>query len=238
MEILKVLLVLFNLNNNYVMTDSARENSFERQLFVNEVTAVIPYKLQKTNNLEIEYDFKPSSKVVHKLNHLPMDLLEEKIVDSLPVELRVKSKHVVKGVTRLAKKMNLDPIFLVSTIWTESTFHSGAKSKKGAKGYMQLMPVTKKFVKRMIKKEEFLALKDSLRELAVSDESKENIIVGAYYLKMLKKQFKTPNITLAAYNMGPTWARNNIGNKVGENNMYVNKIKNKYKIISRNLANL
>ena len=84
-----------------------------------------------------------------------------------------------------ARKNQLEPEFLHAVITAESSYKHTAVSSAGAKGLMQLMPAT-------------------AERFGVSDpfNAKQSINAGAQYLKILLKEFKTKELTLAAYNAG------------------------------------
>jgi soluble lytic murein transglycosylase-like protein len=86
-----------------------------------------------------------------------------------------------------AEKYRIDSALVRAVIHAESGFNARARSRKGAKGLMQLMPAT-------------------AREVGVKDPfiPEQNIHGGAQYLAGLLDQFKN-DITLAAaaYNAGP-----------------------------------
>lgn len=242
MGLINIFVAIFSLNTNMDLgpVKQADDSIISKMFSELEYNAVIPYRSHKNNRFLMEYGFQPEKAAVSKVNHMPIDLLNGQITKSIPKSLQVQAKDVVDGVLIVASRLEIDPIFLLSTIWTESSFIAKNKSHKGANGYMQLMPVTKRFLKRSINKEEYLFIKDSLSSTNLSEDSKENIILGAYYLKMLKKQFKDSHVALAAYNMGPTWARQQLLNnkKVGYSNVYVNKIRHKYSQITKLLAKM
>ncbi len=80
--------------------------------------------------------------------------------------------------------LNIELIKAVAAI--ESSFNPDIVSKAGAKGIMQLMPVTAK-------------------EMGVEDilDPRQNILGGARYLKYLLDKFEKLELALAAYNAGP-----------------------------------
>ena len=86
-----------------------------------------------------------------------------------------------------AEKYKIDPALIRAVIHAESGFNARARSSKGAKGLMQLMPAT-------------------AREVGVKDAyvPEQNIQGGAQYLAGMLQQFNQ-DITLAtaAYNAGP-----------------------------------
>lgn len=93
----------------------------------------------------------------------------------------------------VSKRYDLDPLLLLSIIREESRFEPEARSPAGALGLMQVMPVT---ASRLVKKAglglETIELKDV----------KTNIVIGAFYLKELLKEFGTLPAAIAAYNAG------------------------------------
>jgi soluble lytic murein transglycosylase-like protein len=92
--------------------------------------------------------------------------------------------HWIKGAS---KKYALDPALVKAVIHAESRFDPLAVSPKGAKGLMQIHPVT-------------------IEELGITDpfNPKYNIYEGVRYLREMLDAFKgDKRLALAAYNAGP-----------------------------------
>jgi len=96
-----------------------------------------------------------------------------------------------EGVTviteRIAKEEGVDPKLVQAVIWQESRGDPNAVSKAGARGFMQLMPVTAK-------------------EMGVTDvfDPEQNIRAGTQYLKKMLGTFNgDERLALMAYNWGP-----------------------------------
>jgi len=88
---------------------------------------------------------------------------------------------------RIAKEEGVDPELVQAVIWQESRGNPNAVSKAGARGFMQLMPVTAK-------------------EMGVTDASdpEQNIRAGTQYLKKMLGTFNgDERLALMAYNWGP-----------------------------------
>lgn len=89
-------------------------------------------------------------------------------------------------ISQAAEKHNLDPALIKAIIMAESSYNPMAKSKKGAVGLMQIMPLT-------------------ATSLGAGDmyNPVHNINAGVAYLKKLMDQFDGDlELTLAAYNAG------------------------------------
>ncbi len=89
-------------------------------------------------------------------------------------------------ITAAAKQHEVDPSIVKAIILAESSYNPNAVSNKGAKGLMQLMPVT-------------------ARELGVKNsfDPEQNIYGGVKYFKMLLNRYKgNVKLALAAYNAG------------------------------------
>jgi soluble lytic murein transglycosylase-like protein len=98
---------------------------------------------------------------------------------------------ILSAIEQAARINDIDPHLLMSVIATESSCIVQARSPKGALGLMQLMPAT-------------------ARHLGVSDplHIEQNISGGAKYLAELSERFDGDmELTLAAYNAGPTRVR-------------------------------
>jgi len=109
-------------------------------------------------------------------------------------------------------KHNLDPILIAALIEVESGFQSGAISPMGARGIMQIMPDVGKWIAR-----EIGVAKEARSDAFMPehlDDPVFNIKLGIYYLYDLKKSFRSLNLALVAYNVGPTEIRNRLDNNI------------------------
>lgn len=109
-----------------------------------------------------------------------------------------------------AKQFDLDPALVRAVIHAESNFNAGARSQKGARGLMQLMPGT-------------------ARMLGVADAGNPtlNIRGGVQYLAGLLARFKN-DVTLAtaAYNAGPEAVQKYAGvPPYAETQVYVQRVR-------------
>lgn len=94
-------------------------------------------------------------------------------------------QEIKKKIVREARRQGLDPHLALSVAKQESLFKCNARSCVGAVGLFQLMPQTAK-------------------DLGVNPYNvDQNIKGGIKYLKMMKKQFGSTRLALAAYNAGP-----------------------------------
>ena len=92
-----------------------------------------------------------------------------------------------------SERANFDPLFVAAVIRSESMFQHRAVSSRGAKGLMQLMPETGRYVSE----KENIKLKDL-------HDPTTNIRIGIAYLKYLDKKFHgNRERVLIAYNWGP-----------------------------------
>ena len=95
-------------------------------------------------------------------------------------------------------EMNLDEAWVYGLIRQESRFIADARSSAGARGLMQLMPATAKWVAKTM----------GLRSLSDVTEIDTNVSLGTYYLKhVLDTLDGHPVLASAAYNAGPGRAR-------------------------------
>jgi soluble lytic murein transglycosylase len=96
-----------------------------------------------------------------------------------------------------AKINNLQPALLFAVIRQESLFQPSAISVAGARGLMQLMPSTAKFMANK--------LNVSVPYLDKLHDPNVNIHLGSAYLNSLLQSYKDyPVLAIASYNAGPT----------------------------------
>ena len=167
---------------------------------------------------------------VHHINEIPKSKVHEILSESLPVRLRKYSQKYLEVTLSLAEYYQVDPLWVLAVMWTESSFNPKATSVVSAKGLMQIMPQTKKYLKTRIKNplspDEYAS---------IPKEIKSNIEMGIFYLNKMLHTFKD-NYTLAtvAYNMGPSWVKKRIRRRrpVGTRNDYLDKIRHRYQILA------
>jgi len=99
-----------------------------------------------------------------------------------------------QDIFRYSKQFQLDPYFVSAVIRVESRFFSEARSKRGARGLMQLMPETARWIAGQMNIE--------YRSELLS-QPRYNIMLGCWYLANLMAEFDgNPVAVLAAYNGG------------------------------------
>ena len=123
-------------------------------------------------------------------------------------------------IVQAANKYQLDPAFIHAVITAESSYQRKAISSAGAKGLMQLMPVT-------------------AERFGVDDpfDAQQSINAGTEYLYRLLTEFKTKKLALAAYNAGEGTVRRYSGQipPYPETQKYVSKVMNFYWYYKDNL---
>jgi len=94
-----------------------------------------------------------------------------------------------------ALEKEIDPFLIAAVIRAESKFNAQAKSPKGARGLMQMMPETATWVAQQMDESDF--------EISQLENPEINIRMGTWYLKSLEKEFDGNEVLmLAAYNGG------------------------------------
>lgn len=110
----------------------------------------------------------------------------DRVADPSPTPGKTKNKLFNPIIMEVAGRHEMDPALIKAIIMAESGHNPKAVSKRGAKGLMQLMPVTAK-------------------SLGVEDvfDPENNIKAGVVYFKKLLNQFNGDvKLALAAYNAG------------------------------------
>ena len=114
-------------------------------------------------------------------------------------------------------KHGLEEAWVYGLMRQESRFATMAKSDVGAAGLMQIMPETARWVARQIGMKGYR--KGLIHQLDV------NIKLGTYYMKTVSHQFDdNPVLASAAYNAGPTRARQWRGTQSLEGAIYIETI--------------
>lgn len=104
----------------------------------------------------------------------------------------IKLHNIVSSIEMASEKFGVDKYMILKVCAIESNFYEKAKSRAGAKGIMQLMDDTFKWV----------ADKNGLEASNIYDIS-DNILVGSCYLKMLLDRFDDDfEKALGFYNAG------------------------------------
>jgi soluble lytic murein transglycosylase-like protein len=106
----------------------------------------------------------------------------------------------------------LDPMLVLALIDVESKFQYASISPSGARGIMQILPD----VGKALAEESGLEPGASSHKFRPErlDDPVFNIKLGVYYLHDLKKSFRSLNLALIAYNLGPTEIRNRLENNL------------------------
>jgi len=174
---------------------------------------------------------------------LPAPLFEKWFIEKLPTEIQNLARPYIPAILNLCEKHQVDPFLVTALIHVESSFKIKAKSKKGAFGLMQLMPLTEK---DLIEKMNKSTLTNNLNNPSVQQfsinldniEIYQNLDLGIFYLKNLLEKFNyNLPLSLLAYNYGPNSHKvANITDDELKSFKYLNKILNLYEILgsSRN----
>jgi soluble lytic murein transglycosylase len=115
------------------------------------------------------------------------------------------------------RENGLDEAWVYGLMRQESRFVTNAKSNVGAAGLMQIMPATARWVAKK------LGLKSYRNQLIHQLDT--NLRLGTYYMKTVLAQFDdSPVLASAAYNAGPSRARQWRGSQPLEGAIYAESI--------------
>lgn len=120
--------------------------------------------------------------------------------------------RLVNVIFEESSKRHIDPLLVLALIRVESGFQSDAVSPLGARGMMQIMPDTGRFLAEALAGEYGFHLTSFTPESL--DDPVLNLRLGIYYLHDLKKQFKHVHHALTAYNFGPSHTQNRLENNL------------------------
>ena len=120
--------------------------------------------------------------------------------------------RVAEVILEESLKRDIDPILVLAVIEVESRFQYTVVSPMGARGIMQIMPDTGKFLTETRGHE--IGLRPASFRPESLDDPLLSIRLGVFYLHDLKKQFQNLNHALIAYNAGPAEIQNRIENNL------------------------
>jgi soluble lytic murein transglycosylase len=124
-------------------------------------------------------------------------------------------------------KRQLDPLLVTALIKVESGFKSAAISPLGARGMMQIMPETGKFLAQALAREH--GDQPGLFKPESLDDPVHNLRLGIYYLHDLKKQFRHLKLALTAYNFGPGDTQSRLENNLDLSHEFASQVLDAYK---------
>lgn len=171
----------------------------------------------RLNKLSLEI-YEKNKSITNHQNILITDYaLQQSSAKRLSSKKRLELASII---TEQAELHNLDPLLVIALIHVESTFNTNAQSHKGAKGLMQLLPNTARYINKKTDK--------GIPENSNLFDAKTNIALGTAYMEyLLNKTNGNLEYALAAYNMGPAnMFRAKRENKVPK--AYSNKVLKEY----------
>ncbi|MCB9092483.1 MAG: lytic transglycosylase domain-containing protein [Halobacteriovoraceae bacterium] len=249
LSVLLVVLVLFPAASQH-NEDAYSSKEIEEILVYFEAEGIDLLEKSKKYNFSesVIYFESVSYTKIRESQHLEKEDFEKRILDNVFSNIRSKASRLIRPIIHLSEKYQVDPYWIMAMVWTESHFNHEAKSHVGAAGLMQVMPKTRRYLKRKLHKKgiELESEKSwsEIQEIANGFNKKEekqirkilsNLELGIYYIKNLQNRFKDSHYATVAYNMGPTWVSRSIssGEEVAsESNKYLAKIKRYYGILT------
>ena len=112
------------------------------------------------------------------------------------IEKRTYPREYLDEVRAAADEFGVPEDIIFAVIKTESNFDSGAVSRAGAIGLMQMMPSTFEWISCDLLREDL--------DVGMLYDPETNIRYGTYYLSYLYAKFDSWTNTFAAYNLGET----------------------------------
>src|SRR6185503_18847082 len=134
--------------------------------------------------------------------------------------------RVAEVILEESLKRDIDPILVLAVIEVESRFQYTVVSPMGARGIMQIMPDTGKFLTETRGRE--IGLRPASFRPESLDDPLLSIRLGVFYLHDLKKQFQNLNHALIAYNAGPAEIQNRIENNLDLSDEFVTVVLDAY----------
>lgn len=157
----------------------------------------------------------PVSRLVNLEN--PQEIAARLIMKTIdyynPCLTEDQKKTICQTIMNESNATDFDPFFITGVVAAESSFVPSAVSPCAAQGLMQLT-----------------AGVAGMMQIENPFDIKENIYAGTRYLQQLRRTFQNPDLTLAAYNAGPTRvARLGRIPRISETVNYINKVQRFYR---------
>lgn len=114
---------------------------------------------------------------------------------------------------KYSERYDIDPLLVAAIIKVESKYYKDAKSHKGARGLMQISPITGEWAANELEIDDY--------DIELLYDPEVNIMIGCWYLNKLNKQFGNKlQLVIAAYNGGSgnvtKWLKDKRYSKDGE----------------------
>ncbi|MBN2328828.1 MAG: lytic transglycosylase domain-containing protein [Candidatus Omnitrophica bacterium] len=131
-----------------------------------------------------------------------LDAIQELSANTLSHDEQIR---IARQVDEASGKYGHDPFLILALMSTESSLRPGVASHKGAKGLMQLMPSTGRYLSQQIRQSPQIIGFDENEEFDVPHyrNIEGNIELGTLYLTQLMLRFKKLDYAIYAYNLGP-----------------------------------
>lgn len=121
----------------------------------------------------------------------------DEVYMSLPILYKEKSVDLADTIVKESAKYQMDPVFVLAVIKTESRFNPEAIGRHGEIGLMQMKPKTAEWIAKKIGRR-WSGAKSLYNPVT-------NVKISLAYMSYLRKRFKNdPSKYIAAYNMGVT----------------------------------
>ncbi len=180
-----------------------------------------PFNLEHARELMGRYY---ESSAIGKAQKKPGNLrrfIFKQVHSQLAVEHKGLAKRITRALINEGRRYNLDPVFLMAVIKTESRFNPNAIGSVGEIGLMQIRPETGAW----------LAQKMGLAwpGKSVLHDPRINIRLGAAYINQLRKKFPSQGqLYLSAYNLGTSKLYRRIASNAPVPKIYAQKVMRNY----------
>lgn len=106
-------------------------------------------------------------------------------------------KDIAFAIVEESMKNNIDPLFMLAIVKTESSFINSSVSSKGAMGLMQILPDTAYYISEKVADIDLKNRKELFDPVI-------NVRLGVNYFAYLMNKFKDEKLSTIAYNFGPS----------------------------------